>query len=346
MIKWHDTYIENTNKPKSFKKITGTRFASILGANRWSSPFEVWCALTRTYEEPFEDTIYTLAGKAIEPLQIEYMRNAYAMDNLLTPTDKYGKDYFKLTRGDFFSAESKIFGGMWDALLVDEYGEPSAVLEFKTTKRAEDWQDDIPEYYALQAALYAYLLGVDEVIMVASFLSDKDYDAPDKYEPSAENTITRSFKVSERYPSFSRLISKANSFWVDHVERGISPEFEEKRDADILKVLRTKSVDQPDDLEALLKEAGALKAAIDKHDALMDKQRKRLKEIKEIAKEYIADQVDDGSDYVKAEGGGLTWTLRRNIKTTRTCNFDALPDDVYEKYVEENEKVSWTLTVK
>ena len=36
--------------------------------------------------------------------------------------------------------------------------------------RDRDWAEDIPEYYALQAALYAHLLGVDSVIMVASFL--------------------------------------------------------------------------------------------------------------------------------------------------------------------------------
>ena len=31
------------------KKITGTRFAAIMGLNRWTTPFNVWCAVTRTY---------------------------------------------------------------------------------------------------------------------------------------------------------------------------------------------------------------------------------------------------------------------------------------------------------
>jgi len=66
-------------------------------------------------------------------------------------------------RYDFFPKE-KVFGGMWDSLLVDEKGKPQTVLEFKTTKRSEDWAEDVPEYYALQAALYAYLLGVDDLI--------------------------------------------------------------------------------------------------------------------------------------------------------------------------------------
>ena len=53
----------------ALKKITGTRFAAIMGLNKWTTPFNAWCAITRTYEEPFEDTIYTVAGKTIEPKQ-------------------------------------------------------------------------------------------------------------------------------------------------------------------------------------------------------------------------------------------------------------------------------------
>ena len=29
--------------PKKPKKITATRFATILGLNPWSTPFEMWC---------------------------------------------------------------------------------------------------------------------------------------------------------------------------------------------------------------------------------------------------------------------------------------------------------------
>ena len=89
----------------------------------------------------------------------------YFMSNLVTPTDIWGKDYFRQTYGDFFR-ESPVLGGMWDYLLYGKDGKPTTVLEMKTSKRVDDWKDDIPEYYALQAALYAYLLGVDEVIMV------------------------------------------------------------------------------------------------------------------------------------------------------------------------------------
>ena len=100
--------------PKKPKKLTATRFATIMGLNAWSTPFSAWCEMTRTYEEPFEDTIYTVAGKTIEPKVCEYLRKVYFMD-IKSPEDVYGKDYFKKTWGDFFP-DSEGLGGMWDFL--------------------------------------------------------------------------------------------------------------------------------------------------------------------------------------------------------------------------------------
>ena len=221
MMEWVDNKIQIV-PPKRPKKLTATRFATILGLNPWSTPFEVWCEITRTYQKPFEDTIYTIAGKTIEPKQAEYMKNTYFMTNLVTPTDIYGENYFQKTFGDFFS-DTPVLGGMWDYLLHGKDGKPVTVLEMKTSKRVEDWADDIPEYYALQAALYAFLLGVDDVIMVASFLEPGDYEHPENFVCNPSNTITRPFKVSERYPDFEkRYVKPALKWWKDHVETGLS----------------------------------------------------------------------------------------------------------------------------
>ena len=77
--------------PKKPKKLTATRFATIMGLNAWSTPFSAWCEMTRTYEEPFEGSIYTEAGKVIEPKICEYLRSRYFMD-IKSPTDVYGPD--------------------------------------------------------------------------------------------------------------------------------------------------------------------------------------------------------------------------------------------------------------
>lgn len=328
--------------PKNPLKLTGTRFATILGLNPWSTQFKVWCEVTRTYKEPFEDTIYTIAGKTIEPKQAEYMKNSYFMKNLVTPADVFGKDYFKTTRGDFFP-DSPILSGMWDYLLYDENGKPTTVLEMKTTKRSEDWENDIPEYYALQAALYAYLLGVDDVIMVASFLSDKDYKDPSQFIPSVKNTITVPFKVSERYPEFKKLVKKAEKWWKDHVETGISPAFDEKADAEILKELRTNTLNPESDIEALLREGEELKAEIDRLSAPIEPLEKRLKVVTDIIKQHALAQFRDGDKKVSIRGEKYEWNVSRS--ETSEIDKDGLKaDGLLAKYTRA--KVSYRITTK
>lgn len=328
--------------PKRPKKLTATRFATVLGLNPWSTPFEVWCEITRTYQKPFEETIYTAAGKTIEPKQAQFMKKSYFMTNIVTPTDIYGEDYFNRTYGDFFKDEP-IFGGMWDYLLFDENKKPVTVLEMKTTKRAEDWAKDIPEYYALQAALYAYLLGVDDVIMVASFLSDKDYKDPSQFIPSAKNTITVPFKVSERYPEFKKLVKKAEKWWKDHVETGISPAFDEKADAEILKELRTNTLNPESDIEALLREGEELKAEIDRLSAPIEPLEKRLKVVTDIIKQHALAQFRDGDKKVSIRGEKYEWNVSRS--ETSEIDKDGLKaDGLLDKYTRA--KVSYRITTK
>lgn len=330
-MEWIDSNRIQIIPPKKPKKLTATRFATILGLNPWSTPFEVWCEVTRTYQKPFEDTIYTVAGKTIEPKQAEYMKKAYFMSNLVTPTDVWGADYFKKTWGDFFP-NVEVLGGMWDYLLYDKDGKPSTVLEMKTSKRVEDWAEDIPEYYALQAALYAYLLGVDEVIMVVSFLEPKDYDAPEKFVCSGDNTITRPFKVSERYPDFEKkYVKPALKWWKDYVESGISPAFDERKDAEILKALRTKNLSPETDMAALVKEAEDLKAKLDAHAAEVAEDEKRYKVLTDMIKKAAIAQFRDGDKKVSIAGSAYNWEVSRT--STTKIDKDAMKaDGILAKY--------------
>ena len=340
-IKWLEGNRIQIAPPKKTKKITGTRFATILGLNPWSTAFEMWCAITKTYEKPFEDTIYTIAGKTIEPKQAAYMKKSYAMD-IITPTDIWGKDYFNKTWGDFFP-DSPHLGGMWDYLSQGEDGKVDAVLEMKTTKRAEDWENDVPEYYALQAALYAYLLGVDDVIMVASFLEENDYEDPKKFKPSAKNTITVEFKVSERYPDFAEKVARVEKWWEDHVDTGISPEYDEKKDAEILTALRTNTLTLETDIEALVAEAEALKKELDEVAASTAEKEKRLKTINDIIKEHAMSQFRDGDKKVEVKGSVYVWTVSRS--ETTGIDKDALKaDGLLDKYSKKS--VQYRMTVK
>lgn len=330
--------------PKKPKKLTATRFATIMGLNAWSTPFSAFCEMTRTYEEPFEDSIYAIAGKVIEPKICEYLRTRYFMD-IKSPTDVYGPDYFKKTWGDFFH-DVEALGGMWD-FLGDDF-----VVEVKTTKRVEDWRGvdgevEPPIYYKLQASLYAYLLGFDNVVMTCSFLQDKDYEDPEAFEPTVDNTVVIEFKLSEAFPTFKEsYIDPALKFWRDHVLTGISPEFDEKKDAEILKALRKNTVEVEDkDLAKLMKEADRLKAQIDKAEAKLDDKKKRLKEIDDQVKKSMIAQFRDGDKNVEVQGTGYVWNVRKD--TTKSFDkkaFEADQPGVYNKYVKESPK--YVLTKK
>ena len=321
--------------PKKPKKCTATRFATILGLNAWATPFSAWCEITRTYEAPFEDTIYTKAGKVIEPKVIAYLNDVMFMD-IKSPSDVYGEDYFRKTWGDFFP-DQKELGGMWDAL-GDDF-----VVEIKTTKRAEDWSLDVPIYYKLQACLYAWLLGFDNVVMTASFLEDKDYANPELFEPSYKNTKIYEFKLSEAFPTFEETyVEPALKFWRDHVETGISPEFDEKKDAEILKVLRKNTVEPEDkDIAKLIAEADKLQATIDKAEAKIEEKKKRLKEIDDQVKKYMTTQFRDGDKKVEIGGKKYTWTLTKSERNSldSTALKNDLPD-VFGKYTKKTEVYS------
>lgn len=337
MRKFVEKHIEIDSLPKKLKKLTGTRFASVLGLDKWNTEFKTWCAITKTYEDPFVDNMYTLAGKAIEPKIIEWLNKTLFFHSVVTPTDVYGADYFKQTWGDFFP-EYEIFGGMWDSLVYED-GKPSAVIEIKTTKRAEDWQNgQAPVYYAMQASLYAYLLGVDDVIMVAAFLEDEDYEHPEDFVPSVDNTIIDSFKVSERYPDFAEYVKVAEQWWDTYVKNGVSPDFDESKDADILKALRTNTISDDTDISELIAEAETLIEEIDAVQATIADKESRLKEVKDLIKQYGTEQFREGDKNVTFKSAKYVWSLTKS--TTQTVDKTALKKDgLLDKYVKTTETI-------
>ena len=324
-IGWNGSTI-SVEPPKKTTKISGTRFAAVLGIDPWKTPFEAWCKCTRTWKTPFAGNKHTDAGEIIEPKVFEFLRTSMGFgDRVVTPEDVYGKDHFNTTRGDFFP-NSNIFSGMWDALIKDDNGNIDYVVEVKTVQvdgrsgSLEDrWKDgEAPHYQALQASLYAYLLGVDKVMMVAVALEDKkgDYEHPEQVIPSYANgnVYIDEFRVSERYPNFDMYIEKATAWWNTHVLTGISPEFDEKKDGEILKALRTNTIDASNIAE-LLEKAEQLKTEIEAVMSTLDDKQKELKAILEQIKKHALSQFRDGDTKVSIKGSRYEWVLSKSETT-------------------------------
>ena len=351
-IKWLGNSIQ-VDPPKRFKKISGTYFPTVLGLDPWKSPFEAWCKSTRTWEAPFEGNKYTNAGQIIEVKVFDFLRKSMGFgDNVVIPTDVYGEDYFKTTRGDFFPS-NPIFSGMWDSLIIDDNGKVDCVVEIKTVQvdgrsgsLEQRWKDgEAPHYQALQASLYAHLLGVDKVMMVAVALEDKkgDYEHPEQVVPSYanENVYIDEFKVSERYPNFDLYIEQATAWWNAHVLTGISPEFDEKKDAEILKALRTNNLAPDVDIAGFVAEAERLTTEIDAIVATIADKEKKLKELMEQIRKYALTKFRDGDTKVSIPGHRFEFVLAKS--ETTELDKDALKaDGLWEKY--NKPKTNYRLT--
>lgn len=331
-------------KPKRIKKITGTRLAPILGLSPWATEFEVWCDMMGVYRKPFEETIYMSAGKVIEPKVIAYLNRRYAFGKLQTPAQYFGDD--KRFEWDHFP-DNPIFGGLWDART------PTAIWELKTTKRVEDWykngQFSPPEYYKLQGALYAYLSGLDEFRLVLTILTDKDYENPEAFEPSPENTIVKKYSVAAEYPNFEAHLERALEWYRKHIDGCISPTWDEKKDREIIDALTTVHVPQPADgkdtdiVTELIRRIEPLQAQIDAANEQIAEAEKALKQLKEQLKSELVSRMSNNDKKIQVAGKLYRFEVTKTITTG--IDTDRLKQDgLYEKYKKQN--IITKITVK
>lgn len=321
--------------PKKVRKITGTRFAPILGLSPWSSDFEVWCEMTGAYKIPFEDNQYTLAGKAIEPKVIAYLDKKYYFGKglLKDPQAWYGKTTQQM-KYDHFPTEP-IFGGMWDARTE------TAVYELKTSKRVEDWYKNgvftPPEYYKLQGALYAYLLGLDEFRLVLTILEDKDYAHPEKFKPSPSNTLMKKFSLAAEYPNFAAKMEDCLKWYERHITNPVSPVWDEKRkgDKEILAALRTSHIIKDeksgaDIVTELLAKIEPLQAKIDGISATIEADEKTLKTLKDQLKAELESRMKDSDKKIETTGSMYVFEVSRTAAGLDTARLKA--DGLYDQY--------------
>lgn len=227
-----------------FKKMTGTRFGKVLGLNHWSTPFQAWCEICKVAEPPFEGNKYTEAGQYIEPKLIQFARDTVS-PYILTPEGWYGDNK---KRYDFFP-DNPIYGGMWDGLafetqVIDESDMSSAwaIVECKTTSRPQDWEYGVPDHYKAQALLYAVLVGCEHIIFPVAFLTPEDYDNPQDFECTDENTRIYEMDLSEPLGDFHNIydaMAYANVWWGNHVDTLLSPECDPRKDKEYLEIIGT-----------------------------------------------------------------------------------------------------------
>lgn len=148
------------------KKITGTRLATILGLNKFNSPFSAWAEMTGLYKPVIPDK-YLKVGQVLEKPIIKSIEDMYDFNIKTFDKNEIKFDNFK---------DNPIFGGIVDG--IDE--EKKTLIEIKTTnvKNKMYWDKQIPIEYWYQAQLYCKLAKLDEILFGVCFVEEQDYNNP------------------------------------------------------------------------------------------------------------------------------------------------------------------------
>lgn len=243
------------NPPKQRLRITGHRISSILGLNKYQTPFGAWAEITKLVKLPFEDSKYTLFGKAVEPKLIDYVRNVYP--NVMSIEEYYG-NVFEEYQYNNFKDDSDVFGGVIDAVATrDDKKTIAMICECKTSSKPQEWKDNnVPIDYLLQGALYSYLKGLDRVLFICTFPKDIDYANPENYVVDETNTTMVLKRLSDilipidgEYKNIEQIMEYGQEWWDKYIESGISPEFDETKDKQYLDIIRASKPCEDNDLE-------------------------------------------------------------------------------------------------
>ena len=299
--------------PKQKLRVTGHRLSTVLGLNKYATPFQAWCEITKSVKVPFVENKYIILGRYVEPKIIDYVRDMFP--NVMSMEEYYGNAIDEY-RYNNFKYDSKIFGGMFDFVCTKNDKKTITLIgEIKTSGKPELFQNNnVPQEYLLQAALYAKLKGLDKVLFVISIVNEEDYMHPEMFVPTDENTtlIVKKlddlfFEIDGEYCGIDDCMRKAEEFWNDYVLTGISPEFDEKLDKDYLDIIRASKPSNDNDLSTLCLEGIRLAREINelKVTSGLSVKEKELKTIEKAIKEVMLN-----SNLDCCEG----YTLKRNSK--------------------------------
>ena len=328
--------------PKQRLRITGHRFASVLGLNQYQSPFGAWCEITKLVKLPFEDNKYTIAGKTIEPKLINIVREKFP--NCMSIEEYYGNNIEKYRWNNFID-DSNIFGGVMDAVATkNDLKTILAVVECKTSSKPHLWENNqVPIEYLLQGCEYSYLKKLDRVIFICAFLQEEDYNHPEKFVPTEENTILVVKKIKDvriQMPNgdlitFEEAVEYCEDWWNKYIETGISPEFDEKLDKEYLDIIRTSKPANDNDLDTLCESAKELEKEINDiiENSGLETKQKELKNIKDAIKEKMVGMLQEGETNMTYKSYKLSGLISKKFDST---SFKKDHPKTYEKYLKES----------
>ncbi len=284
-------------------KITGSRFLSVLGRDKYNSEFKTACLIARVFYDDSKNK-FTIAGEIIEPIMRSYIRenrdtilrglldlkdeDSISVEEPVNAKDCY-YDHFR---------KVPVFGGMVDGYIVVN-GRRAAVLEIKTTGSRSDWFDEngnviIPEGYRLQASLYAQLSKLERIVFAAAFLEEADYLNPENFVPTKDNTLFTAIEKKD----ITEEMRIAEEWYNKYIKGGVTPEWSDMDEA-IVDVLTSDRISEmPGDAQMLFRKYAKY------YDSDED-----LTDLEYTIMDLMSSAASDGADKVLYEQNGLRFTL-------------------------------------
>lgn len=253
-IRLSNDYLASNSK--RFKKITGSRLASILDLNKYQSPLKQWMIMTNIYYELMDETL-SKCGNIIEPILRNYVEEQTNIKFKVYNQFDVKWDVFK---------DNKIFGGIPDGEPIDNqdnllYLKNYPMLEIKTTSidslvykkengvlvmqkdenniplvkkpmgKLEDWYDSnnifsIPLEYKLQLSLYMYLRNIKNGLFVVGFLNKEDYAKPELFNPYERKIEFATLNLNN--DEFANVMDVATHWYNKYIKTGISPKISDE----------------------------------------------------------------------------------------------------------------------
>jgi len=137
-------------------RIGGSEVGAIAGESKYESAYSLWAKKTGKIPSQQTENEFMYWGKALEPVVI----------------DRFEIEHPELTvfrdPGTWTNNEHDFMLANPDAILQDQTGS-YGVLEIKTARFENDWQEGVPKYYTTQVQWYLRTFGLDWAYLACLF---------------------------------------------------------------------------------------------------------------------------------------------------------------------------------
>lgn len=178
------------------KGVGGSDVAAIMGLSPWRTPMQVWLEKTgRAQPEDLSGKPYVEFGNTMEPVVGKWYAGQF-------PT-------FTVRR---VNAICQSISRPWAQASLDyevNDGRHWGVLEIKTARTAQDWQEGVPAYYLTQVTHYLSVTGRDFADVAVFFRDTCEY---------------KTFRIERDEEDVSAVNQAVDTFWHDYVEAGVMPQ--------------------------------------------------------------------------------------------------------------------------